>query len=138
MQQSRMGCKRPLACHAIQLPFRLSQRQPEKAAESGSAKMQPKPVYRAERALTDAGFRPQQAKGLVSVVGDVIEPLAQQSSVLEVKELITEMRQKLNGLDNKLTILLFYVAVEIAVKPDSVLRGILLRVIDVSKPVAGT
>ena len=85
MQQSRMTFRQRLACQAVQLPMRLSRRKQQRVAEGGSAKMQPKPMYKAERMLTDAGFRLQQAKGLVTFMGAVIEPLALQSPVEVVK-----------------------------------------------------
>ena len=81
MQQSRITCRKPCACQAVQPPIRLSQHKRKQVAESGSAKMQPEPVYKAERALTDAGFRPKQAKGSVNFMGEVIEPLALESPV---------------------------------------------------------
>ena len=73
--------------------------------------MQPEPDADADQALTDAGFTPRQARSLVRLVGNVVQPLALESSVLKLKT-------SLKALDFKLSLLLICYIVEVAANPN--------------------
>ena len=115
LQQSRMRLGNPLACHAFRLPrcrpHAAAQHKPQMVAESGNMKMQPEPDYDADQALTDAGFTPRQARSLVKFMGNVVQPLALESSVLKLET-------SLKALDFKLSLLLIYFRVEVAANPN--------------------
>ena len=106
--------------------------------------LQPDQVFDAQKALEDAGYRPRQAQGLLRVVGGVLRPVALQSSVLKLEQNLKGVEQDLKGVkqdvkavDYKTTIFLVIVIAEIAADPNNSLRGILARLLDLLKPVAG-
>ena len=69
-------------------------------------KMQPEPVYEADQALTDAGFKPRQARSLVRLVGYVVQPLALQSSVLQLESSVLKLETLLKESVMKLETLM--------------------------------
>lgn len=183
LQQSRMRLGNPLACHALRLPrcrtHAAAQLKPQKVAESGNMKMQPEPVYEADQALTDAGFKPRQARSLVRLVGYVVQPLALQSSVLQLessvlkletllkesvmkletsmqdstkqlessmkdtkeqlkssmKDTEEQLESSLKALDYKASLIVICFIVEVSANPNSGLKAILARMLDLIKPV---
>ncbi len=142
-------------------------------------KMQPEPVYEADQALTDSGFKPRQARSLVRLVGYVVQPLALQSSVLQLessvlkletllkesvmkletsmqdstkqlessmkdtkeqlkssmKDTEEQLESSLKALDYKASLIVICFIVEVSANPNSGLKAILARLLDLIKPV---
>ena len=136
--QSRMSLRKPLICHPSWQPFRRRQHKPEKVAGTESTRFQPDQAFDAQRTLEDAGYKPWQAQGLLRVVDGVLRPVALQSSVLKLEQDLKAVKQDVKAVDYKTTIFLVIVIAEIAADPNNSLRGILARLLDLLKPVAGT
>ena len=135
--QSRMSLRKPLICYASWQPIRRRQHKPEKVAGTESTRFQPDQAFDAQQTLEDAGYRPRQAQGLLRVVGGVLRPVALQSSVLKLEQDLKAVKQDVKAVDYKTTIFLVIVIAEIAADPNNSLRGILARLLDLLKPVAG-